>query len=238
MEYTDTIPGTDLVIIQDRECFSFGIDSILLSSFARIKSGATIVDVGSGNGILALRCSALYRPREVIAIEIQKDVADMARRSVERNGLSSRIRVLDTSLAECESRFEPGSVDAVISNPPYFKKDCGLIADDPRLALARHEIAMTLEDLFRFSARILKPRGKLFLVHRPERLADALVLGREYKIEPRRMQLVYPRRQQPPRQVLLEFEKHAPTDFRVEVPLVVYDGEHYTQEVLRLYENR
>ena len=230
------IPGTEQDIYIKKEGFNFGIDSILLSSFAKMRKNSTLLDIGTGTGILALRCCALYDLKKVYAFEIQEDNVNLAKKSIRENR-EDKIELMAGDFKKWSSDFR--DVDYIISNPPYLKKDSGFQNLEKSQLISRMEIEMTLEDLFLFSKKSLKSRGSLFLIHRPHRLADLFVLGEKFDLEPKRLQMVYPKNDRPPNLVLMEFIKGARRHLKVEKPLVVYNDQgNYTKEIEEIYNGR
>lgn len=235
-ERIDNIPGTELKIIQDKNRFSYGIDAILLSSFAKIKSGSYVMDLGTGTGIIPLRLQALYKPERIIGVEIQKDMAEMASRSVYMNELGDKIDIINMDLRDIPYSYKKSTFDAITSNPPYIKSGSGILNPEKNFALSRHEISCTLEDIIKISQYLLKDKGKLYLVHRPNRLSDIFWTAREYGIEPKTLQFIHPKAQEAPNLVLLECVKGGNIDLKVEKPLVVYDDKGvYTEEIYLIY---
>lgn len=239
-ERIDIIPGTSLKLIQDREKFCYGIDAILLSSFARARETDRLVDLGTGTGIVAFRMYSRYRPREVYGIEIQEDMAEMARRSVDLNELGDSVEIVNMNLKNLSSKFERDSIDVIVSNPPYMKEGAGLVNPNESLSIARHEIYCNIEDIIRESSLVLKgEKGRLYLIHRPNRLVDILYLGRKYRLEAKRLAFVHPRRNKAPNLVLIEMVKYGQEDLLIEDPIVVYnDDSSYTDDIHRIYDRR
>ena len=191
-ERIDDLQRNHYRIIQDPDRFCFGMDAVLLSGFARAKEGDRVLDLGTGTGIIPILMEAKTGASHFTGLEIQHDSADMAARSVRLNGLEKKIKIVTGDIREAESLFGAASFDVVTCNPPYMTEHHGLTNPEAPKAIARHELLCTLEDVIRQSSRLLKPGGNLFMVHRPFRLADILVLLRQYRLEPKRMKLVYP----------------------------------------------
>ena len=191
-ERIDDLQRNGYQIIQDPEKFCFGMDAVLLSGFVRVKSGAKVLDMGTGTGIIPLLVEAKTQAAHISAIEIQEESADMARRSVRLNGLENKIDIVTGDLREADKFFDAASFDVITCNPPYMIGQHGLTNPDAPKAIARHEILCTLEDVVRTAAKLLKPGGAFCMVHRPFRLAEIICVMTEYKLEPKRMKLVYP----------------------------------------------
>ena len=221
-ERIDDLERNGYRIIQDTERFCFGMDAVLLSGFARVKDGAAVLDLGTGTGIIPILLEAKTGAAHLTGLEIQEDSADMARRSVCLNGLEEKIDIVTGDIKEAESLFDAASFDVVTCNPPYMTDKHGLTNPSDAKAIARHEILCTLEDVVAQTARILKPGGNFYMVHRPFRLAEIMVTLREYKLEPKRMQLVYPYADKEPNMVLIEANRGGRPHMTVEKPLIVY----------------
>lgn len=225
-----------LVIIQDRRRFCFGIDAVLLSGFAEVRSGETVLDLGTGTGILPLLLSAKTEAEKLIGLEIQPESAEMARRSVELNGLAERISIVNGDLKDVSSLFGRGTADVVVSNPPYMTGGHGLVNPADAKAIARHEIACTFSDVARAAATVLRPGGRFYLVHRPFRLPELMTVLSGAGLEPKRMRLVYPSAEKEPELVLLGCVKGGKPSLKTEKPLILKnESGDYTREVRENY---
>ena len=223
-------------IIQSRQGFRYGIDAVLLSAFARVKPGEKVLDMGTGTGILPILLAAKTPGRCFTGLEIQEKSAKMARRSVAFNGLEEKIRIVTGDIKEAAAIFGPASFDVAVSNPPYMTGQHGLVNPEQEKAIARHEVLCTLEDLVRETAAVLTSRGRFYLVHRPFRLAEIMGMLMKYRLEPKRMQLVYPYVDREPNMVLLEACKNGNPRITVEKPLIVYEQPgQYTRQVREMY---
>lgn len=235
-ERIDDLQRNHYRIIQDTERFCFGMDAVLLSGFARAKEGSWVIDLGTGTGIIPILMEAKTRAAHLTGLEIQPDSADMARRSVKLNGLDEKIEIVTGDIKEAVSLFGAASFDVVTCNPPYMTENHGLTNPKAPKAIARHEILCTLEDVISQSSKLLKPGGNLYMVHRPFRLADIMVLLRQYKLEPKRMKLVYPFVDKDPNMVLIEANRGGRPRMTVEEPLIVYkEPGVYTDEIYEVY---
>lgn len=235
-ERIDDLERNGYRIIQDPERFCFGMDAVLLSGFAKVKDGATVLDLGTGTGIIPILLEAKTGAAHLTGLEIQADSADMARRSVRLNGLEDKIDIVTGDIKEAEKWFGAASFDVITCNPPYMIGQHGLKNPEDAKAIARHEILCTLQDVVSQTARLLKPGGSFFLVHRPFRLAEIMVTLREYKLEPKRMQLVYPFVDKEPNMVLIEARRGGRPRMTVEKPLIVYRGPgEYMPEIYDIY---
>lgn len=223
-------------VIQDPKKFCFGMDAVLLSGFARVKKGETALDMGTGTGIIPILLSQRTEGKHFTGLEIQAECAEMADRSVKYNCLEDRIQIVEGDIKEAAGIFGAASFDVVTCNPPYMIGQHGLTNPHLPKAIARHEILCTFDDVASQAARVLKDRGRFYLVHRPFRLVELMAALTKYKLEPKRMQLVYPFIDKEPNMVLIEACKGGNSRIRVERPLVVYERPGvYTEDVLELY---
>jgi tRNA1Val (adenine37-N6)-methyltransferase len=235
-ERIDDLQRNGYKIIQNPEKFCFGMDAVLLSGFVKVKAGAKVLDMGTGTGIIPILLEAKTDASHITALEIQEESADMARRSVALNGLSDKIEIVTGDIKEAADIFDLSSFDAITCNPPYMIGQHGLTNPDAPKAIARHEILCTLEDVVRNASRLLKPGGSFFMVHRPFRLAEIINVMTSYKLEPKRMQLVYPYVDKEPNMVLIEGCRGGKPRMTVEKPLIVYKAPNvYTDEIYDVY---
>ncbi len=224
-------------IIQHPGKFCFGMDSSLLSSFVRVKHQDQVLDLGTGTGILPILLEAKTKGKHFTGLEIQEESADMARRSVLHNHLEEKIEIITGDIKEASAIFGHVSFDVVVTNPPYMIGQHGLKNETDAMTIARHETLCTLDDILRESAKLLPFKGRFYMVHRPFRLAEILSKMVAYKIEPKRMRLVYPYVDKEPNMVLIEGVRGGNSRMTVEKPLIVYEKDgSYTQEVLELYQ--
>lgn len=235
-ERIDDLQRNGYRIIQNPKKFCFGMDAVLLSGFVRVKAGARVLDLGTGTGIIPILLEAKTNAAHLTALEIQKESADMARRSVQLNGLADKIDVVTGDIKEADKLFQAASFDAVTCNPPYMIGQHGLTNPDEPKAIARHEILCTLDDVIRNAAKLLKPGGNFFMVHRPFRLAEIITVMTQYRLEPKRMQLVYPYVDKEPNMVLIEGCRGGRSRMTVEKPLIIFKAPNvYTDEMYDLY---
>ena len=235
-ERIDELQRNDYKSIQNPQKFCFGMDAVLLSGFARVKAGESCLDLGCGNGIIPLLLSAKTQGRHFTGLEIQPYSADLARRSVALNHLEERVRIVEGDIKDASSIFGASSFHVVTTNPPYMTAQHGIPNPDEAKMIARHEVLCTLEDVIRESARLLVPGGRFYMVHRPFRLAEIISLMVHYKIEPKRMRLVYPYVDREPNMVLLEGLRGGRARMTVEKPLIVFqEPGKYTDEITEVY---
>lgn len=230
--------GYGLKIIQRQKGFKFGIDAVLLSHFTTIKKQDKIVDLGTGSGIIPLLLYGIHHGDITITgIEIQKVYAEMAQRSVKLNGLEGHIRIINADLKDAPDMLGCENFDVVVTNPPYRKASVGKVSPSDERAIARHELLCSLEDVIKASARLLKYSGRFAMVHLPERLPEIIFLLKKYRLEPKRLRLVYPYSQSPPNLLLIECVKGGKPQLNILPPLIVYrDDGHYTDEILNIYK--
>ncbi len=234
-ERIDDLQINNLKIIQNPKGFYFGIDAVLLANFASLKRNASVVDLGTGTGIIPILLAGKSTTSHIRGLEIQKDVADMARRSVLLNKLQDRIEIINMDLKQAMEVLPPNSFDVVISNPPYMHPN-GLLNPLDTKSISRHEIKCRLEDVISVASRLLKDLGRFYMVHRPLRLVDIMVYGRQYKLEPKQIQFVHPSYEKKPNLLLLECRKTAKPELKVLDPLYVYkENGHYTDDIHRIY---
>lgn len=223
-------------IIQSPGRFCFGMDAVLLSSFAKVKRNESALDLGTGTGIIPILLEAKNEGVHYVGLEIQEESADMARRSVLHNKLDDKISIVTGDIKEASGIFGAASFHVIITNPPYMIGEHGLKNDNEALYIARHEALCTLDDILRESARLLKPKGRFYMVHRPFRLAEILGKMSAYGIEPKRMRLVHPYVDKEPNMVLVEGMRGAKPRMTVEKPLIVYvENGDYSEELLKMY---
>lgn len=236
-ERIDDLELNGLKIIQNKDGFCFGMDSVLLSDFAKeIKKNSSILDMGTGTGILGILLSAKTQDTKITGVEIQPEVAQMAQRSVELNQLEERINILCEDIKKLKEIYEAGSFDAIVTNPPYKKKGTGGMNENEAKLISRHEITASLEDFISIASYLLKDQGSIYMVHRPERLADIMVNLRKYKLEPKVIKFVYPNQEKEPNLILMKATKNARPFLKVEKPIYIYDAQgNYTKDVLRIY---
>lgn len=235
-ERLDDLQRNGYKIIQNQNTFCFGMDAVLLSGFANVRDGENVLDLGTGTGIIPILLAGKTKGRHFTGLEIQTASADMAARSVKYNRLEDRISIVEGDIREADKQFAPASFDVITSNPPYMTGQHGLVNPDEAKAIARHEICCTLEDVISQTARLLRPGGRFYLVHRPFRLAEIIHMLVEYRLEPKRMKLVYPFVDKEPNMVLIEAVRGGRSRMTVEKPLIVYQEPGvYTDEIYDIY---
>ncbi len=223
-------------LLQDTDAFRYGVDAVLLADFARSGPGDRVLDLCSGNGAVAFILYAKYHPAKVCGLELQEGAAELAQKSAELNGLSDRISFVCGDAADIAEYFGPRSFDIVACNPPYFEDGRGVSCGADPKHLARHESTAGLEDFFAAAEYVLKTGGSLYMVHRPERLADLMEFSRRHGLEPKAMRMVVPSRGEAARQVLMQFVKGGGKQLSVLPELAVREKDgSFTPETDRIY---
>lgn len=236
-ERIDDLEYKGLKIIQNKDGFCFGIDSILLSDFAsEIKKEGKVIDLGTGTGIIGIMLCAKTELSKMIGVEVQKEVYDMAKRSIKLNNLQDKFEIINDNIKNLENILEIGTFDAVVTNPPYKKIGTGLINENEKKLISRHEITANLEDFIKMSAKLLKDKGNFYMVHRPDRLVDIIELLRKYKLEPKKIRFVEPSIGKEANLLLIKATKNAKPFLKIEKTLYVYkENGEYTEEILKIY---
>lgn len=228
-----------LRLIQSRDGFRFGTDAVLLADFAKDILSEKTLDLCCGNGIIPILLSYKTKTRKICGLELQHEVAEMAKRSVILNGLENRVEICEGDLRQAETIYPVRSFDLITCNPPYMRAGTAIENPSDTKLLARHEIACSLEDVVRVSARLLKTGGKLLMVHRPARLVDVLSQMRAYRIEPKHLRMVYPAENRPPILFLVEGLLFGGSELRMLPPLILRDVSGMeTEELKRIYERK
>lgn len=234
-EQIDDLHYKGLKLIQKDGGFRFGIDAVLLANFAKTSKASRIVDLGTGTGIIAVLLAGKTEAEHITGVEILPEMAEMAKRSILLNNLENRVDILNIDLKECVKLLGYECADMVVSNPPYVDSGCGLLNNSGEKAVARHEILCTLDDVVSTAASLLKNKGQLNIVHRPERLADVICTMRKYSLEPKLMQLVYPGEGKSPNLVMIRGYKDGNKQMKVLEPLYIYNRDgSYSQKYLQM----
>jgi len=235
-ERLDDLHRNGYKIIQNPAYFAFGMDAVLLSAFTHISKGEVHLDLCCGNGIVPILLAARYPHGNFSGIEIQQPLADMAIRSVAYNGLTDRIRIVHSDIKQARGIFGHAAFDVVTANPPYIAHGDGLENESQEMAIARHEILCTLEDVCNCAADMLRFGGRFYMVHRPDRTADIICTLRKAGLEPKTLRFVQPKEGSNPNTLLIMATKGGRPQLNVGTPLVVYDEKgNYTREVYDIY---
>lgn len=242
-ERLDDLQAGGLQIIQSDEVFSFSLDAVLLAHYVSLKRRDRVIDLGTGNGVIPLllttRDGGGPRTGEIVALEIQERLAEMAERSVRGNGLQETIKVVGGDTRQATKMFGHESFDLVVCNPPYRPAGIGDQSLNEHVKIAKHEITCTLEQAIEAAAGLCKYNGKVAFVHRPDRLADIFTLMRGHKLEPKRMLLVHPKLDKRPNILLVEAIKGGKPELRIDPPLIVHNEDgSYSQAIQDIYAGR
>ena len=239
-ERIDDLQLKGLKIIQNLKWFCFGIDSVLLSDFVNnIKNNSFVLDLGTGTGILPILLCGKTNLKRVIGIEVQQDVAEIAKRNIELNNLKDRFNVINDNINNIDKYFGKNEFDVIITNPPYKKNNDGVKNENKQKLISRHEILATLEDFIKVASYCLKDRGSFYMVHKVERLVDIICHMRKYKIEPKRLRFVFTNEKSKPILVLIEGVKNARPFLKIDSNIYIYneDGE-YTTQIKEIYSEK
>ena len=236
-ERIDDLQLKGLKIIQNQEGFCYGIDSVLLSDFAKnIKDNSNVLDLGAGNGILGFLLCGKTNLKNMVGIEIQQDVCEMAGRSIQLNYLKDKYKMINGDIKNIENLIEKESFDAVVSNPPYKRTNSGVKNESKTKLIARHEILCNLDDVIKAAFYALKEKGTLYIIHRPERIVDLLETMRKHRIEPKIIRFIQPKQGKKPTMVMVKGTKYGNSFVEVEKPLIVYNEDGaYTDEIKEIY---
>lgn len=233
-EQLDDLELCGLRLIQKKDGFKFGTDAVLLSDFSKDIHSEHTLDLCSGTGIIPFLLYGKSKTKKYTLVEIQKDMAEMAQRSVELNSLSENMSVVCDDLKNATKIFGKRQFDLITCNPPYIRD--GIMNENDAKTIARHEVMCTLEDIIRVSSELMKTTGRLAIVHRPSRIAELLYLMKKYKIEPKRMRFVHKKPSTPPILVLVEGLFGAKSDVNVQKPLILYNEDMTeTNELKEIY---
>ncbi|MEW8956537.1 tRNA1(Val) (adenine(37)-N6)-methyltransferase [Clostridium sp.] len=235
-ETVDDLQLKGLRLIQKKDAFRFGIDAVLLANFAKVKKDMRVIDLCTGTGIIPFVISGKTKASSIMGIEIQEDFVEMANRSVMINSMEEKIKFLHGDLKDIKLLKTLEKAHVVTVNPPYKLGGAGILNPKDKTAIARHEVCCTLEDVIMASRTLLRDNGRLYMVHRPERLADILCLMRKHKIEPKLIRMVHPNSKKPPNIVLIEGQRDGGKFLKWESPLYVYNDEgELTEEINKIY---
>lgn len=236
-ERIDDLGIKNLKIIQNKEGFCFGIDSVLLSDFAKdIKKDSMVMDLGTGTGIIPILLCGKTKLKKVIGVEIQKEVCEMAKRSIELNNLEDKFQILNENILDLEKIYSENTFDVIVTNPPYKKMNTGILNENEKKLISRHEYKANLEDFLKVSKRLLKDKGEFYMVHKPERVVDIIETLRKNKLEPKELRFVYSNKDLDATLVLVKAIKGGNKFVKVLKPLYIYNKDGtYTDEIKQIY---
>ena len=235
-ETLDDLQLGGIYVIQKKDAFRFGVDAVLLANFARVKRDMTVIDLCTGTGIVPFVLAGKTAAAHITGVEIQNEMVEMANRSTQYNNLERRVDFINGDLKDLKLLKNLTKADVITVNPPYKLQNSGIINLDDKNAIARHEICCTLEDVIIACRVLLKDNGRMYMVHRPDRLADILCTMRKHKIEPKTIRLIHPNTKKAPNIVLVEGQRDGGAFLKWEPSLYVYNDEGgYTEEIERIY---
>jgi len=235
-ETLDDLQIGGIQVIQKKEAFRFGVDAVLLANFARVKRNMTVIDLCTGTGIIPFILAGKTEAAHITGVEIQEVMVEMANRSVQYNNLEEKMKFINGDLKDLNLMKQLPKAEVVTVNPPYKLHNSGIINPDDKNAIARHEICCTLEDVIIACRILLKDNGRMYMVHRPQRLADILCLMRKHKIEPKLIRMIHPNIKKAPNIVLIEGQRDGGAFLKWEPPLYIYDENgKYTNELNEIY---
>jgi tRNA1Val (adenine37-N6)-methyltransferase len=238
-ESVDTLFEGRLAIVQGRSGYRFSLDSVLLAHFASPPAEGRVIDLGSGNGAIALMLAFLHPGARVVGLEIQHAMVERAARGMELNSLEGRVEWIHGDVREVGRLFRARSFDAAVCNPPYRLESSGRVNPDPEKRVARHEVRGSLRDFLRAGATLLRHGGKMAVVYPATRLLDLLETMRVEGMEPKRLRLVHSSGNTEAALVLTEGIRAGRPGLKILPPLVVYaSGKEYTQELKSLLAGR
>jgi len=236
-EVIDDLEYKGLKIIQKKNGFKFGMDAVLLSDFAKnIKNNVKVLDLGTGTGIISILLAGKTNLEKVVGVEIQEEIGDMAKRSVQMNSLEKKCQIINENIKNIENILEKSRFDVVVTNPPYKKKQTGIVNDNNIKLISRHEITAELKDFISVASKMLKSNGEFYMIHKPERLADIIMECRNFKLEPKVIRFVHPTKNKAPNLMLIKAVKNGGEFLKIDDPLYIYEEDgQYTDELLKIY---
>lgn len=229
MTKLDYIPKTNIKMLHVAKSYTFGVDSIILLDFAKMKKNKNLIDIGSGSGILSLGANDYYNLKKVYAIEIQKEKANLLKENLNINDIYN-VEIVNKDL----NNVDLGSnlIDYIITNPPYYKITDNIGNKSEEFLISRQEKYLKLENIFDFANKTLKDRGKLFMIHKPERMVE--IFNKSGNLKPKRIRFVQSTYNKKPQFILIEFVKNANDGIKIEDPLIIYENSTYTEEMKRI----
>jgi len=235
-ETLDDLQLKGIQLIQKKDSFRFGVDAVLLANFAKIKRRFKVIDLCSGTGIIPFIIAGKTDAEKITGIEIQENMVEMAKRTVELNNLEERVDFINLDLKDVNYLSNLEKADVVTVNPPYKLKNSGLISMNDKNAIARHEICCTIEDVIVAAKAVLKHNGRIYIIHRPDRLVDIFCSMRKHKIEPRQIRMIHPNYTKAPTMLLIEGQNNGGKFLKWLPPLYIYDPDgNYTLEINEIY---
>ena len=225
-----------LHLIQKKNAFRFGMDSVLLAHFASIRPNETVADFGTGNGILIFLLYGRNKGNNYYALDIQNEAAELVRRNANLNNMAELVKTISADAIDAASYIPPGTVDAVICNPPYGRPAASLLSPYKAKATARSQNDETMEHLIKGAFSVLKGKGKMFLVYPASQMLFLMKCLQKHHLEPKHFQMVYPYADKPANLVLVEAVKDAKPTLHPMAPLIIYEADgSLTNELKSVY---
>lgn len=240
-ERLDDLQCNGYKLLQNTACFCFGMDAVLLSSFAHVENNNILLDMCTGNGVIPILIKGKNIKKNVhyTGIEIQETSYMLANKNVLLNGLSQDIHIIKGNVNNLEELVGDTLYDVITCNPPYMNENHGIVNPESAKAIARHEICCTLEDIVREASKHLKVKGHLYMIHRPRRLVELFLLMKQYHLEPKVLRMVHPYVDKDANMVLIEAVKCGNSQLQTLPPLIIYNKDgSYTDKLLQIYENK
>lgn len=236
MKVINDLLGFNKKIVQDTSYFSFSLDSVLLYNFCTVKKNTKMIDICSGNCPIPLMLSNKI-DEKIYAVEVQKEIYDLAIESIKLNNLEDKIEVLNMDAKDLCNKFETDTFDLITCNPPYFKINEQSKKNDNEIkSIARHEILINIEDIIKLSRKLLKNNGNLVMVHRPERLSEIFLLMKKYNLEVKRLQFIYPKEGSESNMIIIEASKNGKEGIKILPPIIVHDKNgNYNKEIEKIF---
>lgn len=236
MKVINDLLGFNKKIVQDTSYFSFSLDSVLLYNFCKVKKSTKMIDICSGNCPIPLMLSTKI-DEKIYAVEVQKEIYNLAVESIKLNDLEDKIEVLNMDAKDLCNKFETDTFDLITCNPPYFKTNEQSKKNDNEIkSIARHEILINIEDIIKISRKLLKNNGNLVMVHRPERLSEIIILMNKYNLEVKRLQFIYPKEDSESNMIIIEASKNGKEGMKIMPPIIVHDKDgNYNKEIEKIF---
>jgi len=235
-ERLDDLFDGRLRIIQKKEGYRFSVDAILLAHFASQLSADSIIDLGTGSGIIPLVLARKGTARTIVGVEVQEEMADMAKRTIALNGFTERVSILHEDLKKLRNCFDASSFDLVVSNPPYYPVRDGRINPDEQKAIARHEILAKMEDVVSIAHYLVKPSGIVVIIFPAKRLVDLLDSLKEFDFKPELLQIIYSHGHDEGKLVIVKSRKGGNPELEITKPFFIYKAEGvYSEEMQKIY---
>ena len=236
-EKIEDLEFNGLKVIQSKNGFRIGTDAVLLADFAKRHIGKSFVlDIGTGTGVISILLAGKTDARKIIGLDVQEAVCDMARRSVKLNNLNDRIEIVCSDVKQIVDIVDKHTVDIIVTNPPYQRSNSGITNGNESELISRHEVLCTFDDICVAANYALRPKGEMYIVHRPERLVDIFYSLRKNEIEPKEIRFVESHSGEKAVLLLIKAVKGGKPFLNVLDPLIIYNKDgSYTEEVLKIY---